>query len=369
MPFQRIVNNQPGVGEPGDFYGTNPRAIVIGGPGAFRAPASGLRVGHFFWVNPDTGACSQSFVPGYQIAFLGRSNNAVITQFLGEATMVVLEGLPVTPFEQGDFWAEFDGAQPGEYVFADAATGAPIAGPADGAGVQSFEGTGTLGFGGTAIMGATFTGVVAVNVLTVTALTGTLHEGDIINGAGVAAVALGAQLTGPTGGEGTYTFVHANVGSEAMTADSLYLHITAVDFGTFEVPGYSIDGTGVAPGNSPQSQDSGTPGGIGVYIMANTDRFVSTATLTQLSDTLNITAVASGVLVVGAPIAGGGLAAGTTVDSQTGGTPGGIGTYITSQTADSAFDAATITSGGIATPWRVNSAADSDELAIISTWG
>lgn len=371
MGFQRQVNNQPGVGEPGDFYGTNPRAIAISGSprASFVAPASGLRVGHFFWVNPDTGACSQQYVPGYQIAFLNRANNAVITEFLGQATMLVQHGLQVTPFSQGDFWAEFEeGAQPGDAVYADSATGAPVA-AALGDTPASFEATGTLGFVGTGIMGASFTGVVATNVLTVSALTGTLHEGDIINSANITAGVLGAQLTGTPGGTGTYTLTHANVASEAMTADSLYLHITAVDFGVFEAPGYTIDGTGVAPGNSPQSQDSGTPGGVGVYIMANTDRFASAADLSQLSDSLYITAVASGTLTPGAPISGGDLAAGAAIDSQLSGTPGGVGVYMVGPTSDAPFENATISGASILTQWRVNGVAEAGELAVISTWG
>lgn len=67
---------------------------------------------------------------------------------------------------------------------------------------------------------ATFTGAVTANVLTVTALTGTLHPGDLVNGAGVVNVTLGSQLTGTIGGTGTYNFIHANVAAEPMTTNS-----------------------------------------------------------------------------------------------------------------------------------------------------
>src|SRR4051812_37924461 len=118
--FQGQVNNQPAPGEGGDFYGVNPRVIELAGPGQYVAPAGGLIVGNFCWADPDTGAVSQSYVPGNALAFLHRENNALITDFLGIATLVVPAGFPITLFSQGDFWAKFkNSGVPGDTVYAD----------------------------------------------------------------------------------------------------------------------------------------------------------------------------------------------------------------------------------------------------------
>jgi len=293
LGFQDVVNNQPAPAESGDFYGTNPRVLTIGGPGQYVAPPSGLTVGNFCWVNPDTGDVSQSYKAGYQIAFLKRGNNAVITVFLAPATYTVYGGLPLDLFAQGDFWTAFaGGATPGNTVYADEGTGAALSGP-----------TTTASFTGS--VGASFTGVLAANVLTVSALTGILHPGDLINGTGITNAVLGAQLTGSPGLAGTYTVTHADQGSEAMTASSTILDVTAVATGTVEV---------------------------------------------------------------GAVITGSGITSGTAITAQLTGTPGGIGTYQLSGAAQHEQTAESITTGGIATPWKVQSVAAAGELAIISTW-
>src|SRR5262245_44813386 len=115
MGFQTQINEQPAPAEAGDFCGANARASILGGPGMYSAPAGGLVVGRFVWVDPATGRVSQSYLEGSQIGFLHRENQAVITEFLGQAVYTVYEGLPVTLFDQGDFWAEFAaGATPGQ---------------------------------------------------------------------------------------------------------------------------------------------------------------------------------------------------------------------------------------------------------------
>ena len=79
---------------------------------------------------------------------------------------------------------------------------------------------------GTAVTGlllidgyASFTGVVAANVLTVSSLTGTVTVGMTLSGTGVATGTLvTAQLTGPAGGAGTYSVTgNATVGSTTIT--------------------------------------------------------------------------------------------------------------------------------------------------------
>lgn len=120
--------------------------------------------------------------------------------------------------------------------------------------------------------GATFTGVIASNVLTVTALTGVLHVGDLISGTGVAQIPLGPQLSGFPGSVGTYQLTHSDVGSEAMTSQAGpngVLKVTAVASGTL-APGMYIAGTGVPSfaqiiGQLTQTNGDG-PGARGTYL-------------------------------------------------------------------------------------------------------
>lgn len=266
--FQSIVNRQPAPGQAGDFYGTNMRAVVLGSnvpygaPGAggaaaigqLVAPLGGLVVGNFAWADLNTGAVSQGFDPAGQLGFLHREEQAIIVTYLGISTYVVNQGFPITLFSQGDFWGQFAaGAVPGQFVYADPDSGALIS-----------SATAPVSDSVTASIGASFTGVVAANVLTVSALTGYLTPGDLVSGAGVVAVALGTQLTGPTGGAGTYNFVHANVASEAMTTTSAVLDVTAVASGVLGA-GDVLIGAGITAGTQITGQLTGTTGGVGTY--------------------------------------------------------------------------------------------------------
>lgn len=125
MSFQATIKIQPAPGEAGDYYGANPRAVVLGSPGQFVAPAGGMIVGRMCWADITSGLASQAYVSGYQVGFLHRENNAVITAFLGESVSVVNVGLPLALFSQGDFWGTFaGGANPGDKVYANPTTGA-----------------------------------------------------------------------------------------------------------------------------------------------------------------------------------------------------------------------------------------------------
>lgn len=285
--FQSIVNRQPAPGQAGDFYGVNMRAVVLGSnvpygsPGAGGAgavgqlvsPVGGLIVGNFAWADLNTGAVSQSFDANGQLGFLHREEQAIIVTYLGISTYVVNQGFPITLFSQGDFWGKFaGGAIPGQRVWADPDTGALISAV-----------TAPFVVVATGSVGASFTGVVATNVLTASAVTGYLSPGDVVNGAGVVNVVLGAQLTGPPGGAGTYTFVHADVASEAMTSTSTVLDATAVSTGTLGA-GDVLTG----PTGSPQitGQISGTPGGVGLYQLSG-------AAISFASGAITVSAVAT----------------------------------------------------------------------------
>lgn len=320
MTFQAVVNDQQAPGILGDFASTNPFASVLSGQGSLVAPASGLIVGNFFWVGPN-GQTSQSFVAGWQIAFLGRNQQALITQFLGEATLVVPSGFMVNGFNAGDFWAKFAaGATVGQKVWADPNDGAPLAGataPTLG------TGTATAGFSGTATLNSTTT-------LNVTAVThGVITPGDVVadstTGANIpTGTTIVSQLTGIAGGVGTYQMSAAATASavgDTVTTTSSHMLVTAVSAGAF-TPGDVFSGTNVAAGTSVVSQAS---------------PFVGVATITGTT-TLTVTSVQPGtdLLRKGAVIVGAGIPANTTISTQVSGTPGGVGVYTLSAASTNA---------------------------------
>lgn len=354
--FQGSVNNQPAPGQAGDFYGVNPRCVALAGPGQFVAPATGLIVGNFCWANPDTGEVSQSYVAGYQVAMIRRDQQAIIIDFLAPATYLMNPGFPITLFSQGDFWAKFaGGAQPGQKVFANPSTGAPIAGAASG---NVAEFTGDAGFVGTGAIGGTFTIAITANVATITlsAAGSFINAGDLVTSANIAGLAIGAQLTGAAGGNGTYTFVHADVAAEAGVSTSTALNITAVTRGSLEV-GNTVGGRTIT------AILTGT-GGVGRYTLSGAAQNSANGARTANTTILNVSAVAVGPVLVGEDFSG--VDSGAIV-SQIDGTPGGVGRYRIA-VADS-FASGALVQSSVATPWFVNSVAAAGELAKISTWG
>ncbi len=128
--------------------------------------------------------------------------------------------------------------------------------------------------------------------------------------------------------------------------------------------------TGIAAGITIVSQTSGTPGGAGVYVTSAATT-ISGATATCFGNKLNISAVASGSLDVGEPVTGTGVPALATIASQVSGTTGGVGVYQLSlpATAYAASTAITAVSSVVVTGWKAKSVAAVNELVKISTWG
>jgi hypothetical protein len=254
--FQNVVNIVQAPGVAGDFASTNPFSSVLTAPGGLVAPAGGLTVGNFFWVGP-AGQTSQSYVSGWQIAFLGRNEQALITEFLGEYTMVVPEGFMVVGLTGGDFWAAFsDGATAGAQVYADEDTGAPQ--------MQATNSvTGSVGFAGTASF--------ATDVMTVVTQTaGSLIEvGDVVTSSGVTAgTTVLALLSGTPGAVGsTYSLSTSpgTIATQAATTASNVLNVTAVADGGLSV-GDVISGTGVTAGTAIAAILTGS-GGVGTYLL------------------------------------------------------------------------------------------------------
>ncbi len=216
MGFQKTVNNQPGVGQAGDFSDANIRSVVLAGPGGFIAGPvpRGPLVGHFAWGNqnpplidvgnldvhgnPGTGVAEGQMAfsnyqgeAGTEIGFVSRAGNAVIiVNYLDVVSEYIQPGLIVSLFNTGGFWALFAaGATPGQKVFALYA---------DGSCVAAATGTSTQVASVTASLANT-------GVLTVSAVgSGTVNIGDVATDAAGNSYAITKQITGTVGGAGTY---------------------------------------------------------------------------------------------------------------------------------------------------------------------
>jgi hypothetical protein len=315
--FQSQVYVQPAPAVEGDYASTNPRATVLAGPGNLVAGLNGVRIGRFAWVsNVDQDANS---APGYVTnlggtgagnvgsvaGFVHREQQGLITDYLVEAGMVIKPGFGVTLMSAGDFWVKNSGttqAFVGNKAYANfadgsitfAATGLPTTGTASGsAGPQT----------------ASFTGALAGNILTVTAVA----NGTLVNG---------------------------------MT-------LTA-------------SGTATATGTQIAGQLSGTVGGVGIYAVNIGEQTIGSTTFTGSVGLLTVTGTGVTGLGIGVTLTGTGFNAATVI-TQLGTGTGGAGTYYINpaQTAG----ATTITfNQNVETKWVAQSEGLAGELVKISSW-
>lgn len=122
MGFQKTINIQPAPAVEGDFASANPRASVLAGEGAFIADTAGVTVGRFAWA--DSSGLVTNAGAGAPTGFVHREQQALITAWLGETSMLVPEGLPITLHNEGDFWVKtLTVATVGQKVFASLTTG------------------------------------------------------------------------------------------------------------------------------------------------------------------------------------------------------------------------------------------------------
>jgi hypothetical protein len=202
--------------------------------------------------------------------------------------------------------------------------------------------TGSIGGHVTASTGATTTGTGAGTTLTVTGTTGVIHPGPaaVISGIGVPAnTHIVSQSSGSPGGDGDYVTNNATTSvSAAITVKSNVLDVTAVPSGTIQVTDV-LSGAGVTADTTVLAQLTGAAGGIGTYALS-TDQHFASEDVTCLSTVLNVTAVGSGALVVGSPIAGTNVTADTVVTAFLTGA-GSTGTYTVSQPSTTVSEAMT----------------------------
>lgn len=282
--FPSQVNVQPAPAVAGDFCNTNPRNTVDAGPGGLVAGPAGVTIGLFAWLANsffDVNSAPQvanNFGTGLPAGFVHREQQGLITQYLQASGTLIPAGFMVTLFASGGFWVANAGTNevvPGMKAYAAFATGA-----------ITFAATGTPTTGSfTGSIGAataSFTGSISGNVLTVTAVSaGTLVAGaSLSGGSGIVATSqITAQLTGTTGGIGTYqvNIAEQTVPAAALTATYGILTVTGtVTGGTLGV-GQTLTGSGVAA-NSYITQLGTGAGGAGTYYVSPTQTVGSITT-------------------------------------------------------------------------------------------
>lgn len=161
---------------------------------------------------------------------------------------------------------------------------------------------------------AAFTAAIATTTMTVSAVaSGVLIPGSVIVGATVAGTTIVKQLTGTTGGTGTYQVSVSQTfasGSLTTTSTQGILTVSVVATGSLAA-GQLLTGSGLTAGTTIVSQLSGTAGGVGVYVVS-------------LNQTVGSEAMTVGIAVVSFDSTSGGFVI-------TAGTPGAAGsiTYAT----------------------------------------
>lgn len=284
MPFQSAVNYRAAPGVIGDFVSANPRWNVLGGPGGLVAGAAGVQIARFVWL--DASLIDQDNAPtrvnnfgqGLPAGLVFRDMSAVNSSYLADSTMLVRAGQRVAVYNGGDMLVKNEGAtyaNIGMYAFANLLTGA-ILFAASGASFTATSSAASVAAGTSA-----FTGAIAGNVLTVSAVSsGTIYPGTTISGTNVATgTMIISQLSGTTGGIGTYAVSIAEqvVASTAISGTYGILTVGGTVAGTWGVGGL-LAGTGTVAGTYVTAPITGT-GGAGTYVV-NNNTVVSSGALT-----------------------------------------------------------------------------------------
>ena len=151
--------------------------------------------------------------------------------------------------------------------------------------LESISFTGTINDGGvlagttlTVLAASSFTGAIAGTTLTASSVTGTIGIGEFISGANVSpGTKILSQLTGTTGGAGTYEV------NTSQTVSSTT--ITTITNGVLYV-GAVISGTGVTAGTTITAFGTGT-GGAGTYTVSASQLVASAVISSPVSVTVS----------------------------------------------------------------------------------
>lgn len=128
----------------------------------------------------------------------------------------------------------------------------------------------------------------------------------------------------------------------SFTATGVGTNLTTSAQTGYLSPGDIIAGVGIPTGTTIVSQTSGTTGAAGVYV-TSVATTISAASATATSKVLNVTGITSGTLQPSDIISGGTIVNGTVITGQTTGSLGNTGTYTLSGSAQS-FASGAVTS-------------------------
>lgn len=105
--FQAVaVNNDLPLAIAGDFASANPRSSLVAPEGGYVAAAAGVTVARFAWIQTDGRTLANAPQTGTAApdAFIHREQQALITAYLAESSLVVPGGFAVTGMKTGDYW-------------------------------------------------------------------------------------------------------------------------------------------------------------------------------------------------------------------------------------------------------------------------
>ena len=289
MPFPSSVAYTLAPGLEGDFCTMNPWFSASSPAQGFVAGPS-LFAGRFAWADSqNTNSILNSYGSGPVTGFIHRSMAGLIVNYLAEATMQVYPGFEAAAMSGGDFWMRNNGGlvtQVGYKAFANVSNGlvafAPTGQPPSAATVTGSiaPAPATTFTGSIAPTTATTPGSPVQGVLTVTsAPTNPIVTGAAISGNGIqVGTTIVNQLTGATGGIGTYTVsVPQTVASGTITETYGVLTVTGVTSGVVGV-GDALSGTGVTAGSYVVGNGTGT-GGNGTYNVNTSQTAASTTVM------------------------------------------------------------------------------------------
>jgi len=385
MGFPRQVNVVAAPATVGDWCDRNPRATVDAGYGALVAGANGLTIGNFAWFDPVNPNALNNTGPGAPAGFVHREQQALITQYLADSTLVIPAGLGATAVNAAGVWALNTGtvtAQIGMTAYANNATGAVTFNVA---GTPPTSASVTASLAANLITAAT----VAANSITAGSISGTtltvtsigagtvLAAGQILSGGSPSTgfvdpnTTIVSQLTGTAGGTGTYTVnISQNVTSVAMGVTGGGLTVTTMGTGTVAVGQTATAVSNLAAGTTITAFGTGNGTNTGTYALSLAPTTPAAGVAVTLSGgTLIVTAVGSGVLNINDTVTGGTIAAGTYLQSFVAGsgTLGGTGNYLVNTSTTSASGTVTV-AAGTATKWVAQSVGAPGELVKMTTW-
>ena len=215
MGFQTQVNQFPAPGIPGVQASANPVATVDAGEGALVAAPGGVTVANFGWItgtsNLGGGVVSNSTsTPVAPDGLVLNSHEALITEWLGQSSLVIPQGLGCTLAQRGDFWAVSNSAPAvrGQKVFANLFNGAVLVAAAGSTPVTN------VGTAAAFAISDITAGLMAVSAVT----SGVLAVGQLVSGLGIPANTYIQNFVSGSGSTGTYQLTQTTLNSYAVAS-------------------------------------------------------------------------------------------------------------------------------------------------------